>query len=984
MLALKDRAALFPMALSGPAVSPVVDVSDRGVARAVAQPNGVLLLVEPELADQVGLGALGKLLGRAGNKPKVFVVARQFNPFQFSALTGLKVEHVKGRGKQFLQGLPVPAGDDEAPDVDLPKKAKQKASDNAPKFVFVGRDDELAELGGHLGSGGPIVVSGPHGIGKRSLVEHAIAASGLERLPDLTLGRGIGFDTLVARLAEVCKEGGNTVLFDTAARKEATPIEIVAAAVESLGAASLDGKVMLVEGLHTSLSRQGDFFRKSRLEMLLTALLTNTYPLRLVFTSAEQPRMYREGAGKHLRRMVVGGIKGRFLHEIFEAYKAPEFPRDRFGAMNDKIHGHPMAARMYAIEVRDRQDGLALTEDAKFMKMESVDALDALRKRLAKRVEKLSKNDRAALAAVAHVPRPLDGQEISDLGLSRKVRLQLLGQGLLDMVGTETDRKYRVHPLVRGQLTWRETSDFDLYGQLAESTWNALKNASGITKLVLEQDLNQYVVACRQMRRRVKTDLPDADALVESCIGMIRSKKPNFQLARQRLSEVVNAQPGNADAYLLKLELIATEARAEREAKREARKPGGKGRRDAEASETSEPDASDEGFSVVADAAMAQAPVPEVFHRVAGHWLSRRARHKAIEVLEQAIVALPDEARLHCRLGSLLLRHGRRNEAIAALQKAMDLEPMLPDAYGLLGMARRDEGTAALAEAESLLREAVRLAPDDPVQTARLADLLIHKAAAENDPGLRSDGFTEAKELLETSLRGDEKAPEAQLLLAQLHRRSGGDLERADWLLSQAKKNSERGSERHHRISLERALVLLARGDLDQAEAMVRDQAARNPSSHRAFATLAAVLEARQQFIPAHAEYLRAKERAPQGSLWAATYDGELTRMQALIEAHAAGLFQPSEPVATPDPAAGAGLRAAATGNTAHRVIRRKSGKKDDEGHDEAHDDDEVHAAAPEADTADTADTADVTAPDAPSEGETVETAETSEEAPEA
>ena len=39
---------------------------------------------------------------------------------------------------------------------------------------------------------------------------------------------------------------------------------------------------------------------------------------------------------------------------------------------------------------------------------------------------------------------------------------------------------------------------------------------------------------------------------------------------------------------------------------------------------------------------------------------------------------------------------------------------MLPDAYGLLGMARRAEGAASLETAESLFREAVRLAPNDP------------------------------------------------------------------------------------------------------------------------------------------------------------------------------------------------------------------------------------------------------------------------------
>ncbi len=965
MLALKDRAALVPMALSGPATAPVTDVGESGVARAVANPNGVLVLLEPETVDQSGLEQIGKLLGRASNKPTVYVVSRQYNPFQFGMLRGLKVQHIKGRGKSFLQELPVPE-DEALPEVELPKTAKKKASDNAPRFTFVGRDEEVDTLVGLLGEGGPIVVSGPHGIGKRYLVEHALekvkaddADPKLTVLPELSLGREIGFDTLVARLALVCKEAGDSGLSEAAASEKSTPSDIVKAAIASLQAVELN-QVLLIEGLHTSLGRQGDFFRKSRLEMLLTALLTNTYSLRIVFTSLEQPTLYREGAAKHVRRMELKGIGGKFLYEIFQGYKAPEFPRDRIGPMNERIHGHPMATRTYAVEVRERPDGVELTDfekNPKFMKMESIEHTDVIKKRIGKRVDKLSKKDRGALAMLAHLPRPVDGQRVSNLGLARRTRLHLLGQGLLDMVGVETDRAYRVHPLVRSNLSWRETSDFDTYGRLADDAWNSLKGTSGMTELVIQQDLNQFAVASRNVRRRVKTELPDNDAMVESCIGMIRSKRPNFHLAKQRLAEVSNAQPSNADAYLMRMELLQYQERYERDAKRsnrgkkgapqerdgrnkggrgKGRGRGGKGRNDRNDRPDRNLEVEKEDFEALAEEAMTKAPVPEVFHKVTGFWLSRRQRHKAIEILERAVNTLPDEARLHCRLGSLLLRHGRRKEAIERLQTAMDLEPMLPDAYGLLGMAKRDEGAAALPEAETLLREAVRLAPEDPVQTARLADLLIHLAATEADAGKKSDTFKEAQELLETSLRGDRKAPEAQLLLAQLHRRSGGDLERADWLLSKAKKNSERGAERHHRISLERSLVMLAKGEVDQAEALVRDQASRNPSSHRAFATLAQVLEARDQIIPAHAEYLRAKERAPQGSLWAAAYDTELTRIQARIEARAAGL-------ADPGPAEGAVVAGAseggaatlaagetttpkekATGNTANRVIRRR------------------------------------------------------------
>ena len=76
---------------------------------------------------------------------------------------------------------------------------------------------------------------------------------------------------------------------------------------------------------------------------------------------------------------------------------------------------------------------------------------------------------------------------------------------------------------------------------------------------------------------------------------------------------------------------------------------------------------------------------------------------------------------------------------------------MLPDAYGLLGQARRDEGLDKIGEAEELLREAVRLAPEDTVQTSRLASLLMVRARIEPDSAtaLRE----EAKEMLTEALK---------------------------------------------------------------------------------------------------------------------------------------------------------------------------------------------------------------------------------------
>ncbi len=884
MLALSNRAALTPMALHGPAVSPVVPVSAEGIARATSEPGGMVLLIEPEGADHVGLEQLGALLQRSKHKPEVIVVARNYNPFSFgAALTGLQVNHEKGRGKTFIQALPEPPALADLPQVAAGSVSKRKKGGDipAPRFAFVGREDELVAMGELLGDGGPILVHGPSGVGKTWLVEHALAASELTRQPDLVLGWGAGFDTFTARLAAVCAVNGDESLMQLL-KGEHTPTSVVEATVAALSSDALAGQVMVVHHLEHGLGRDGDFFRKSRLELLLEALLTHTYAMRLVFVSTRTPVFHREGQGAALRTLALGGIKGRFLHELFESYKANELARDKFGPISDRTHGHPMAARTFAVATRVRQDGDTLADNPKFMKSEGIADLTQVKKHLGKRVEKLSKELRRALSVMAHHRYPIDAPEMAAVGLNRKLRLELLSLGLLDMVGTENDRKYGVHPMVRRHLSFREISDFQLLAEIAETHQALARRLEGVAQLAAQQEQTRCAISGRALRLRAGISMPDQDQWLESCMGMMRAKQPRFDLVHQRLAEALKADPGNSDAWLLRLELL--------------QRDNGK---------------NDEVDAVVSQALEA-APVPEVIQTAAGVWMARRARNKAIAVLEHGLTVFPNEARIKTRLASLLLRVGRRPEGIELLEQAMTLEPMLPDPYGLLGQARRDEGTGALGDAEQLLREAVRLAPEDPVQVGRLVDLLMARARVEPDNAelLRAS----AKEMLSEALKGDRRAPDAHLLLAVLVRESGGDPERADWLLKKARKHTDRNHERWRRISIERALLDMTQGKVDAAENAVRQQIAKDPSNPGAFAALGLILEARQQYVPAHAEYLRAKERTAQNTLECRFYDTTLLRVQGIIEAQAAGLWQQAENVAAAAPA---------HADTAPRIIRR-------------------------------------------------------------
>ncbi len=894
MLALKDRSAMPSMALSSKPVAPVTTITEGALSRTFSK-DGVVVIVNPQPADMPGVQQLADILQRAPHKPLVIVAAQQFNPFAFGqAFRGLKVEHLKTRGKEMFKDLPIPmvVAPDDASETVRPKAAKASSGPDAPRFVFAGREDELEVLKGLLTAGGPIVVSGPAGIGKSLLVEHAIPASGLKRLPDMVLGWGTGADALFARLAEITKLGGSSVLADTLTVPH-TPVLAVEKTLEALKAAEgTEGQVIVVHDLHAALGRSEDFFKKSRLEMLLQALLTNTYPLRIVFLSRSQPVFHRERMDADLRRVTLAGIKGRYFHELFEAYKVPEFPREKFGPLSDKIKGHPFAARAYAIEVRDRENGLSLLDDPKFLDLDSLDELTPLRKLLDRKVEKLHADEREALALAAHFRLPVSGQVLAEVGIGRKQRLQLLADGLLEMVGTTEEKKYCVHSLVRSTLTIRETTNFEVLTKVAEIYGRLARETEGVERLANLQEANRNAATARNRSVRVKVPYPDNDAVLELIAGAIRSKQPDFDFAARNIKDLLAEDPANSDAWILRLEAM------------------------------SRSDAPKEKIQETIDEAIEKAPVPEVFHQIVGFFLSRKARGKATTVLEKAIEVLPNESRLRCRLAALLMRQGRRREAIDHLKVAMELDPMLPDAYGLLGTARRDEGLEALPEAEQLLREAVRLAPEDSTQISRLVDLLLARARidADNAAKLRE----EAKELLDRVLRGERKTPDAHVLLASLIREEGGDIERAAWLLKKAKKLSDRPHDRDSRIVLEFALIDLRRGLVDDAEKAVRELAQKDPTNDRLFAALAQVLEAKQMFIPAHAEYIRAKDRSPMGSLERAFYDAQLLRLQAIIEAQVAGMagdFAPP-PMETMSAPASSGHQV---------VIRRRKGADGEE-----------------------------------------------------
>jgi type IV pilus assembly protein PilF len=844
---LRRRAAIPAVMFGGDLLAPAGALTAEALAPALSRDGGVLVLIEADSADGVGLNALANIVAAASHKPRLVVVARAFNPFLLpTPLRLLKFEHEKKRAKEFLFTLPVPvAAAAVAPVVEEPKK---KAGSGAPKAVFVGREEELGLLKGLLSKGGPVVVHGPPGVGRRWLVEQGLAGESLTRLPDFYIGWGSEADSLYARIAMAGELAGDKRLVEALRSAERpSPSDLAALAVSVLS--KLEDRVMIIHHLEHVMRRDGTFHREGRLEMLLRALLLSSGGARLVFLSTIRPRFYREGEGLTLGTLELGGLKGRELHEIFEAYRVEDFPREHFGDIQNRVHGHPLAARMFAIAVRESADRDELMENKRFFQMDGIGDVEPIRRRIQKAVEGLADDERQALGMLAHFRMPYTSADAEVVEVDRKVRLALQARGLLDQLPESGgERTWQVHPLVVAILGHRETSDFRLLEALGDHYLGRSSKAEGINKLALAQEGNRLLFEAHRIRNRMRIPYPDNDPVLESVRGLIRGKKARPDLAEQRLAEVLKQDPSNTELQLLKAELgIGMKVPVE-------------------------------AIQEVYTTAQTLAATPEAFHTEASwHQLKGNSgRGRAAGALERGAVAFPENARLKRRLAGVYLDQNRLDDATRVLKEAMDLEPMMPDTYGLLGEIYLMQGSAFHELAETSLTEARRLDPDNALHMARLGALLFER-------GPDDDRAKMAEELLTAAISADAKNYLAHVYLGRLLIARDGDLERADWALKKAMKIDEKAAlplVERARIAIRRQIWADAAGQLEKAVRL-------EPASHDAFSARGELAEAQGQLFAALPEFQKAVERSPKDSTARARYEASVARVKALIESGA-------------------------------------------------------------------------------------------------
>ncbi|MFH1465949.1 MAG: tetratricopeptide repeat protein [Pseudomonadota bacterium] len=879
LMEIRRRPTLAMVVLGGDPMDPTAAISAESVAPCLDHAGGLLVLVEPDpTQDARGLNMLAEVVQKGRNKPRICVAARAFNPFTLPmSLRMLKLEQERRRARDFLGLLPAPPAAPAPAPVAAPPVAvlaqhfaqagvpeggasaapepQDNAAERAPRVGFSGREDELATLASMLGDGGPIVIHGPAGIGRRWLIERCLEGSPLRRLPDVVLSWSSGADALYARLAQAAQDNGDKRLAKALRKptERPSPLELAELAVESLRAPGLSDVVMVIYGLERLMRDDGTMHRRGRLELLLEALLANSYAPRLLFTSALPPRSYTEGGGAALRLLGLEGLKGRELYEIFDAYRFSDVARDRMGEVHQATHGHPLATRTMAVAARSAKEPAALMEDPrKILKLESLADTEPLARRLRRRLDRLPEAERKALATLAHLQLPASTDLLQRLGVGRNERLTLLAKGLLDSTPSESERLYYVHPLVASQLNRREITDFNTYEAIGNAYLEVGRRAPEAERLHIGLEANRCLVLARRARNCVRLGYPDQDAEIETVRGLLRAQRPRLDIAEQRLSWLLKAEPRNTEALLLWAEGL-TAAGAPEEKIQEAYRQ-----------------------------AAEQAPTPEVFHLEA-NWQQKRGRsgdlEGAIDALQRGALAFPKNGRIRRRLAGLLLDAHKVEEATALLEETLAIEPMMPDTYGLLGQILTDRGPAAWARATEYVEEALRLSPEDPVHLVRMGRLLRLRGTIERAE--QESLWERAIEHFERAIADGRRNHDGLLELATLLLDKQGpvDLDRVTWLLKQA------GQGRGQVVDKILEARLAARRDrLAEAEAVLERLVLRDPKNHRARAALGEVLYGRKRIFRAFAEYRRAQQDAPPESLERHTYESVMAQLQALIE----------------------------------------------------------------------------------------------------
>ena len=872
--------------------SGVSGLSVETLAPCTDKQGGLLVIVDPDFgADAAGYGALEAALSSAPNKPRVLIVARQFNPFQLPmGLRLLKLDQLKLKTKPFLQGLPETSETVEEQPAPVSKAKARSTGKRVPQPIFLGRSRELEELNTAVSAGGPIFLKGALGLGKHWLLsEFASKNDEWTLCEEVFLGNGSEFDTLAARICEI---SGNKKLLTAQSKQRLSPKDLVKGIVGGLHKEELEKTILPISGIEKLLRRDGSLNKDDRLAMLLKALWTTSFKMPMVFLSSQAPA--RLGPANAIQTVEMEGLNRDEIAALFAAYHVSDVEEGHIDEVLKRTMGHPFSTRLFVVAYNN-PEARAKLFSKKFLQQSSLSDLDRLRNHLHLVVEALSPDLKKALGLIAHSPLPAPASFFSELGLNRANRLELMGMGLLDVTADE-NRRLSVHPLVANHLSRRSQSDFDTYEKVADHFVDRTKATEGDTRLANHLWANLLYTRARLYRNTRNTGYPIADHAMEAVRGIVRSKRQD--LALQRANELVKRNGLNAEARLLQIEVYQNQKAP---------------------------------HNIIRDAYVEAAtlcPTPELFHHQAT-WenIRKGGKASAIKTLARAVAAFPANARLKRRLAGLNQEAGQYVGAEVLLREALVAEPEMPDTHVQLAQVLFEIQTAPWKESESLLRKTLEIDNTHRPAMARLGALLRRRGMGEEKK--RKTLWEEASTLLAAACTSESRDTRAftergSLALDCAQVGLDSDLEQAEAMFVRTNK-IRGGKDATSLIGLSRIYLRTNRVE-EGAKAL--EKALHKHATHSTMAAMGELFAFQGKIFRAEKEFRQAWQTADENAPEKHLYKLELTRLEGLIATGAAvDIEKQAEGKEIAEP------RLASTGGDGPRrdagktVVRRKSDK---------------------------------------------------------
>ena len=766
-----------------------------------AKNQGIIVFVEPDFGE-AHIEELVTFITNQPQRPQLFIVAKFYNRFSMPmSMLSLKMTHLKQNARTFFKSIP-------KIEFQETKSLRAKPAKKSIAFEFVGRTEAVENLTELLANPGtPVAIKGVEGIGKRSLAEEVIRKNEWVRVPDLHINSYLNGDALLGRLAQTFADVGNdSLLKGLSGKKRISIAETLKLIAEGLQSDAVSNHCFIISGVQSRLNNRRQFHSHGLMEMVLETIWKTETSMKLIFLSTQLP-----SSGKSLRSISLSGFSIETVAKYLTMWEAPEASEEHLSQIMAHTKGHPIALRFLIVNSKNTGDYSALSNEKQAMN--SVRDTRQLRKLTQKRINKLSKDQAAALKTIAVFNAPIQSAHLTEMGINRKMRTALLNAGVLEQTPSQSNRRYYAHELIHTAYRTEEIFNYDTLEDIAEKQMERSKdnsakfnktNPNALLELAYLQEANALFWAARKRKRIWRTPLACVDAIVSTAtdLGNRKSKgKTDFgHIADLQIKDGLQMAPNHPELLFLE----AKRALSDKEKRKKA----------------------DKIFAERRSRAM----MPK-FILEESRALSHRKPEAALKVLQEGLEHFGDIEELWFKLANLLNSQGHAQAALQTVEKAIELHPTSPTYHSLRGDLLSKMGGVHFDAASEALAKATELYSGSAPSVHVLREIDILRKRSMIDVDNKTTLLTTAKERLEAILNREADNVAIQVALAGiLLDLDSEDYEQIEALLSASLKGRD-NSDAHickARLLIRQNNLIDVETNLDRAYKLSRNNSAIN------------------------------------------------------------------------------------------------------------------------------------------------------------